>query len=70
MFDERILLTYTLIDIPQDQRLQQRLFQLMKWIQTVDMTDRVRMGAGQVPIYSYFHPTRPPDTPGPIEDNH
>ncbi len=59
-----------LFDIPLEQRLQQRPFNLVKWLQTVDTTDRVRLGARQAPIYSYFHPTRPPDTSGPIEDNH
>ncbi len=58
-----------LFDIPLEQRLQQRPFNLVKWLQTEDTTDRVRMSAGQPRIYSYFHPTRPPDTSGLIEDN-
>jgi hypothetical protein len=45
-----------LFDMTLDQRLQQRPFQLVKWIQTVEMTAQIVK-----PIYSHYHPTRPPD---------
>ena len=59
-----------LFDKPMEERLQQRPFQLMKWIQTVAMTEKVNSGGGQAPIYSYFHPTRPPDNIGQTGDAH
>jgi len=53
----------TLFGVPLDQRLQQREFQIVKWIQTVEMADRVQDGLPSQPIYAYYHPTRPPDLP-------
>jgi len=48
---------------PLEQRLNQREFQLVKWIQTVDRADRVFDGMKPASIHSYYHPTRPPDLP-------
>jgi len=50
-----------LFDMTLEQRLQQRHFQLVKWIQTVEMTARVMQGGRPQPIYAFYHPTRPPD---------
>ncbi len=46
-----------LFDMTLDQRLQlqQRPFQLVKWIQTVEMTAQIVK-----PIYAHYHTTRPP----------
>ena len=45
-----------LFDKTLDQRLQQQPSQLVKWIQTVEMTAHMVK-----PIFAYYHPTRPPD---------
>jgi len=50
-----------LFDMTIDQRLKQKQFQLVKWIQTVEMTAKVRPDGNTQSIYSYYHPTRPPD---------
>jgi hypothetical protein len=50
-----------LFDMTLENRLQQRQFQLVKWIQTVEMTARVMQGGRPQPIYAFYHPTRPPD---------
>jgi hypothetical protein len=50
-----------LFDMTLEQRLKQRHFQLVKWIQTVEMADRVIPGGRPQPIYAYYHPTRPPE---------
>jgi hypothetical protein len=66
-------LTYTstvqdlLFDKTIEQRLQQRPFQLVKWIQTVDIASRVVLDQRPQPIYAYFQPTRPPDELPPDE---
>ena len=52
-----------LFDVSLDQRLQQQPLQLMKWIQTVDIAEKGPRGRKRAPVYSYFHPTRPPDLP-------
>jgi hypothetical protein len=51
-----------LFDTTLNQRLQQRPFQLVKWLQTVDMTGKAWLGGSQPSIHAYYHPTRPPDT--------
>jgi hypothetical protein len=56
-----------LFDKTLEQRLQQRPFQLVKWIQTVDITSKIVMDQRQEPIYAYFQPTRPPDGYPPDE---
>ena len=56
-----------LFDLTIDQRLQQRPFQLVKWIQTVDMTATARQDGQTQSIYAYYHPTRPPDDPMMLE---
>jgi hypothetical protein len=50
-----------LFDLTMDQRLKQRQFQLVTWIQTVEMTAKVRPDGHTQSIYAYYHPTRPPD---------
>jgi hypothetical protein len=57
-----------LFDLTIDQRLQQRPFQLVKWIQTVDMTATARHDGQTQLIYAYYHPTRPPDDPTTMEN--
>jgi len=52
-----------LFEVPIDQRLQQRPLQLVKWIQTVDTAEKGPRGRQVAPVYSYFHPTRPPAVP-------
>jgi len=58
-----------LFDIPMEKRMQQRQFQLVKWLQTVDNYYKASKGVDQAPIHSYFHPTRPQDNTGPIKAN-
>jgi hypothetical protein len=50
-----------LFDIPLENRLEQWPFQLVKWLETVDTTARVPLPGTHKTIFSYFHPTRPPD---------
>ncbi len=63
-YEDRLAYTPTiqtlLFDRTIEERLQQRPFQLVKWIQTVDMTSRT-LDNRQEPVYAYFNPTRPPD---------
>jgi hypothetical protein len=56
-----------LFDKTLEQRLQQRPFQLVKWIQTVDITSKIVIDQRQAPIHAYFQPTRPPDEYPPDE---
>lgn len=56
----------TMFNLPMEDRLKQRPFQLVKWMETINVKHQTSLREGS--LYQYYHPTRPPEVTNDAND--